>query len=155
MRPRPVVTEEDVVDRLRAMVAGPVNVEIPVPGRARVFVEPEDASAIIGRGGRTIKDLERELGLRIDVVSDRGGGGGETRGTQRLTDFSTRETKNNVTLYVPGRYQGRLADIEVDGHVVGSARVSRRGGIRFAKRSRSGRAILDGVDRGSEIVVEL
>jgi ATPase len=155
VRPRPVVTEEDVVDRLRSVVAGPLTVEIPVPGRARVFVEPEDASAIIGRGGRTVKDLERELGLRIDVVSDRGAGEGEARGTQRLVDFSTRETKNNVTLYVPGRYQGRLADIVVDGRVVGSARVSRRGGIRFAKRSRPGRAILDAMDRGSEIHIEL
>jgi ATPase len=150
---RPVVTEDDVRDRLQAVVAGPLEVEMTFPGKARVMVEPEDASAIIGRGGRNIKELERELGVRIDVVSDRGevGGGGR----QRLVDFSTRETKNNVTLYVPGRYQGRLADVEVDGRVVGSARVTKRGAIRFAKRSRTGRAVLDAMDSGANIVIEV
>ena len=144
------VTEDDVADTLRSLVTGPMEVDMPVPGRARVHVEPGDASAIIGRGGRTIKELERELGVRIDVVSQRDGGGG-----QRIMDFSSRETKNNVTLYVPGRYQGRMADVEVDGHVVGSARVTKRGAIRFAKRSRAGRAVLGAMDSGADIVVVL
>jgi ATPase len=167
---RKQVTEEDVMEVMQALVTGPLDVEIAFPGRARVYVEPGDASAIIGRGGRTIKELERELGIRIDVVSDAdtggarrgsrsgggggvGGGGGGSR--QRIVDFSTRETKNNVTLYVPSRYQGRQAEVEVDGHVVGSSRVTKRGAVRFAKRSRPGKAILDGMDMGASIVVEL
>jgi ATPase len=158
--PRRVVTEREVEETLRALVAGPLEVEMPYPGRARVHVESADASAIIGRGGRTIKELERELGVRIDVVSDRDDGGGGRRegaggGGQRVVDLSTRETKNNVTLYVPGRYQGRLADVVVDGQVVGSSRVTKRGAIRFAKRSRAGRAILKGMDSGADIFVEV
>jgi ATPase len=152
------VTEQEVVETLQSMVAGPLDVEMTIPGRARVYVEPQDASAIIGRGGRNIKELERELGVRIDVVSERDDGGrgaGGGGGRQRIHDFSTRETKNNVTLYVPGRFQGRLADVEVEGRVVGSSRVTKRGAIRFAKRSRPGRAILDGLDSGAEIVIEL
>ncbi len=157
VRPRPVVTEDDVADRLRAYVAGPLEVEMPYPGRARVYVESDDASAIIGRGGRNIKELERELGVRIDVVSDRpdGPGGDGGGGHQRIGDFSTRETKNNITLYVPGRYQGRLAEVEVEGRVVGSSRVTKRGAIRFAKRSRTGRAIADAIDTGSDLVIVL
>jgi ATPase len=157
VRPRPVVTEDDVADRLRAYVAGPLEVEMPYPGRARVYVESDDASAIIGRGGRNIKELERELGVRIDVVSDRpdGPGGDGGGGHQRIGDFSTRETKNNITLHVPGRYQGRLAEVEVEGQVVGSSRVTKRGAIRFAKRSRTGRAIADAIDDGSDLVIVL
>jgi ATPase len=148
------VSEQDVADTLRALVAGPLEVEMPFPGRARVYVEPEDASAIIGRGGSTVKDLERELGVRIEVVTDRDAGGpGGAR--QRITDFSTRETKNNVTIYVPSRYQGRLADVTVDGRPVGSTRVTKRGAIRFAKRSRPGRTIVAGLGSGADIAVEL
>ena len=51
---RPVVTEDDIADRLRYVVAGPLEVEMTYPGRAKVYVESEDASAIIGRGGRNI-----------------------------------------------------------------------------------------------------
>ncbi len=155
---RKAVTEDDITETLQALVAGPLEVEMPYPGRARVYVEPQDASAIIGRGGRTIKELERELGVRIDVVSDKDpfrGGPDDGGGRQRIVEFSTRETKNNVTLYVPGRYQGRLADVEVDGHVVGSSRVTKRGAVRFAKRSRAGRAILSGLGSGADIVVEV
>ncbi|MCK4970490.1 MAG: hypothetical protein KAS77_08185, partial [Thermoplasmata archaeon] len=96
--------------------------------------------------------------VRIDVVSDKDpfrGGPDDGGGRQRIVEFSTRETKNNVTLYVPGRYQGRLADVEVDGHVVGSSRVTKRGAVRFAKRSRAGRAILSGLGSGADIVVEV
>ena len=144
------VTEEDVEATLRSLVTGPLEVEMPVPGRARVYVEPDDASAVIGRGGRTVKDLERELGVRIDVVSQRDEGD-----LQRVTDFSTRETKNNVTLYVPSRYQGRSADVVVEGRVVGTARVTKRGAIRFSKRSRGGRALLSALETGADVVVEL
>jgi ATPase len=165
--PRPVVTEQDVEDTLRALVAGPLDVEMPFPGRARVYVEPGDASAIIGRGGSTVKDLERELGVRIDVVSNRedggasrgGGRGGGRRGggggRRRIVDISSRETKNNVTIYIPARYHGQMADVEVDGRVVGSSRVTKRGAVRFAKRSRGGKAILGAMDSGAEIAVEL
>jgi ATPase len=148
------VGEQDVADTLRALVAGPLEVEMPFPGRARVYVEPEDASAIIGRGGSTVKDLERELGVRIEVISDRDGGGSRG-GRQTISDISTRETKNNVTIYVPSRHQGRLADVLVDGQPVGSTRVTKRGAIRFAKRSRPGRAIMAGLGSGADIVVEL
>ncbi len=147
-------TEQDVAEALSPLVTGPIDVEMPFPGRVRVYVEPEDASAIIGRGGRTVRDLERELGLRIDVITDREGTGGGG-GRQRISDLSTRETKNNVTIYVPSRYQGRLADVLVDGRTVGSARVTKRGAIRFAKRSRPGRAILSGLGSGADIVVEV
>ncbi len=154
--PRRVVTEDDVAGALESLVTGPMEVEMSFPGRARVFVEPQDAAAVIGRGGSTIRDLERELGVKIDVVTDREGepavqGGGR----RRITDFSTRETKNNVTLYVSNRHQGRMAEVEVDGRVVGSARVTKRGALRFAKRSRTGRAITDALDSGAEMAIEL
>ena len=37
-------SEEDVAARLEPMVAGPLEVEMTFPGRAKVFVEPDDAS---------------------------------------------------------------------------------------------------------------
>jgi ATPase len=153
---RPVVSEEEIVSRLQALVVGPVDVEIPVPGRARVFVGSGDASNIIGKGGRTVRELENELGVRIDVVTEGSPAQGRRSASrQRLTDFSTRETKNNIVIYVPSQFSGRLAEIDVGGRVVGSGRVDRRGGIRFAKRSRVGKAILDGVDSGADVAIEL
>jgi len=90
------------------------------------------------------------------VVSGRDEGqGARGGGRHRIMDFSTRETKNNVTLYVSNRYQGRMAEVEVEGRPVGSTRVTKRGAIRFAKRSRTGRAITDALDSGAEIVIEL
>ncbi len=147
-------SEEDVAARLQPLAAGSVDVEMTVPGRFRVHVDPEDASAIIGRGGKTVRELERELGARLDVVSSAAGREGATAG-ERLTDFGVRETKNNLTLYVSPRYEGSIARVEVDGMTVGSARVTRRGGIRFSKRARSGRALLDAIDSGADIVIEV
>ena len=56
-------------------------------------------------------------------------------------------------IYIPGRYAGRLASVEVEGEGVGTVRVTKRGGVRFSKRSRAGRSILDALDAGGEITV--
>lgn len=52
------------------------RVEIVSDGRARVTVAKRHAARIIGRGGSNIAELEKALGVRIDVKSDEDGGGG-------------------------------------------------------------------------------
>ena len=52
------------------------RVEIVSDGRARVTVAKRHAARIIGRGGSNIAELERALGVSIDVKSDEDGGGG-------------------------------------------------------------------------------
>ena len=55
------------------------RVELVSDGRARVTVAKRNVARIIGRGGSNIAELERALGVRIDVKTDEEGGygGGE------------------------------------------------------------------------------
>lgn len=52
------------------------RVELVSDGRARVTVAKRNVARIIGRGGSNIAELERALGVRIDVKTDEEGGGG-------------------------------------------------------------------------------
>ena len=52
------------------------RVEVVSDGRARVTVGKRHVPRVIGRGGSNIAELEKALGVRIDVAGDEGGGGG-------------------------------------------------------------------------------
>lgn len=52
------------------------RVEIVSDGRAKVTVAKRHVARIIGRGGSNIAELEKALGVRLDIESDGDGGGG-------------------------------------------------------------------------------
>jgi ATPase len=147
-------SESEIESRLRAMVAGELEVEVTGPARASIYVDPTDASVIIGKGGRNIRELESELGVRLDVVTERASGG-RLQGGERIEDFGVRESKNNLVLYVPPRNRGRIATIEVDGQTLGTAKVGHKGEVILPKKSPPGRQLLDAIQSGSDVAVLL
>jgi ATPase len=117
-------------------------------------VMPDDASVLIGKGGRTIRELEQELGVHLDVKAERAPSGGARPG-EAVEDFDVRDTKNNLVLYVDPGAKGRMGVVEVDGRRLGTTRVGRKGDMRFAKRSNAGRAIMEALEAGDDLVIRL
>ena len=147
-------SESEIESRLRTMVAGDLEVEVTGPSRASVYVAPSDASVIIGKGGCNIRELESELGVRLNVVTERASAG-RLQGGERIDDFGVRESKNNLVLYVPPNNRGRIATIEVDGKPMGTAKVGRKGEIILPKRSPPGRQLIDAIQSGADVAVLL
>ena len=102
------------------------RVEVVSDGRARVTVAKRHVPRVIGRGGSNIAELEKRLGVRIDVASDEdgGGGGGED------------------PIVMGGD------DDDYDGRRIGSGRGR---GERGAEDGGSGDPDAGGQDRGSEL----
>jgi ATPase len=58
---------EDPIRRYFQMLADEVNVEVVSTNKAVVYVPEYAIPSIIGKGGKRIESIEKELGLSIDI----------------------------------------------------------------------------------------
>ena len=60
------LAEEKILDRLYRFDPRP-KIKFLTPGRIKVFVSRDSIPGLIGKSGKTIQELEKSLGLHIDV----------------------------------------------------------------------------------------
>ena len=111
------------------------EIEILSNNSIRVRVDKDVMPSIIGRGGATINDLEKTLGVHIDVESKESSfGKGEW--------FEMSESGNNLILEVDSSKTGMSAEIYVKDKLVTSSYVGKNGKIIISKKSDSGKRIM-------------
>ena len=101
----------------------------------RVFVSKESIPSIIGRNGSTIKDLENELNLHIDV--EEADTNSEIPNFAIPFDFS--ESRTALLLDVGREHSGNMAEIFVNKEFLFSSKIGRKGYIKILKRSSEGK----------------
>ncbi len=132
--------EERVREVLQTYSVHPRSVEVR-GRRAVVRVDPGDVPRLIGRGGRTISNIESELGLKIDVKPTKPVGG-------EVKPLRVRTTKRSVIIEFDKHMAGKEVKIVVDGEPLFRAVVNRRSRIRVDKNLGVAQKILDGYSRG-------
>ena len=124
------LAEEKILDRLYRFDSNP-KVEFLGPGRIKIYVSKDSIPALIGKAGKTIQELEKSLGLHIDV---------EERGAQQELpsqslpyDFS--ESGTALIFEVDRQFTGTVASFVVNDEFLFSSRIGKRGKIKILKRS--------------------
>jgi ATPase len=115
------------------------EIEILSNSSIRVRVSKESIPVIIGRGGSTVNELERTLGVHIDVEPK---DGGSSRGGEW---FEMSESGNNFILEVDISKSGMDAEIYVNDKNIASTRVGKNGRIIIAKKSVAGKRLINAV----------
>jgi ATPase len=139
------LAESKIRDTIRRFDSD-AEIEILSNNSIRVRVDKESIPSIIGRGGATVNDLEKTLGVHIDVVpKEQSSRGGEW--------FEMSESGNNFILEVDISKSGMDAEIYVSDRNVLSTRVGKNGKIIIAKKSTAGKRLIDAVMSKSDIVV--
>ncbi len=113
-----------------------VKVHIRSKNRAQVVVDEQYIPSIIGRGGSNITDLEKQLHIRIDVVSRQDSPTHDTDIPFQLT-----ESKTMLMLTVSRQYSSMRALLYLDDTLLTSVKIGRRGRIKIPKRSETARKI--------------
>lgn len=122
------------------------EIEILSNNSIRVRVDKDSIPSLIGRGGSTINELEKNLGVHIDVEP-------RTETSEKDEWFEMTESGNNVILEVDENKTGMSADVYVsDRHLV-STRVGKRGRIIIAKRSSAGKRIISAIMSKDDIKI--
>jgi ATPase len=124
-------------------VRGPFKVEMLTDSSAVIHVPQEDAARVIGKAGKNIDQIERSLGMHIDV---------RARDEPSVPEPRMEETAKHIILWLDGM-AGESVDVSVGDEPAFTATVGRRGDIRIAKSSEMAKRIIKKMKKGESIEV--
>ena len=145
-----LLAEKEIIDIMRRFDSNP-SVEFLSDSSIRVFVSKESIPSIIGRNGSTIKELENELKLHIDVEEKNSNSvvGGYT------LPFDFSESRTALVLDVGKEYSGNVAEIFSNNEFLLSSKINRKGHIKILKRSSDGKLFTRNVNSKNGIEIFL
>ncbi|MEM2909566.1 MAG: PINc/VapC family ATPase [Nitrososphaerota archaeon] len=138
-----------IKDRVLAVVSRfdtNARVEVVSTDKAIVRVSSENIPRLIGRRGETIRRLEEELGIRLDVELLTPTMGEEVR-------FKVVESGKTVDVLFDEDTIGKTVNVYVDNEHLLTAIVGKKGRIRVSKSSSSGKTLMNALLTGKEIKV--
>ncbi|WP_114577460.1 PINc/VapC family ATPase [Saliphagus sp. LR7] len=158
----------EIEREIRSVARGYVDVQLSGQDRAVVYVDDDDISTVIGKGGGRITDIENRLGIDIDVrthdenphsggaasdgSSGSGAAGGGSAGQPEGRITTPEITSRHVVVPVEGN-QGETVEIRAGGDYLFTATVSRGGEIQVSRGSAIAEELEDAIDRQEPITV--
>lgn len=138
------LASREIEKELAHHVRGPVDVEMVTDSSAVIRVPQDEAARVIGKAGKNIEQIEKALGMHIDV---------RTRDTDSAVSPKIEETARHIIVWLNDRV-GEPVEVFVGGTPVFTATVGRRGDIRIAKSSEMAKQILKKLKQGEKIEVQ-
>ncbi len=142
------VEEEGVTpleEHARRSIQAELSRKLPFPFRIEVkknkvvlYVAPEDVPHVIGKKGRNIAELEKEIGLPIEVKEEK-----------QMPKITLRKKRIIMKTGKPG-----LVDIFIDGEKVTTAQTDPKGNVKIPRDSVEGREIEEAIKSGKRIEVK-
>ena len=122
-----------------------VEVEMVSDHKCIVKVPEYDIAKLIGTQGMNIQDLEKRLGISIDVQAL------EKKTAKQNIPFNTEISKKSITFFIDHKY--RLKDVDIyigDEHLL-TAKVGNAGTIKVHKNNRIGNLLADAIAAGENV----
>jgi ATPase len=136
---------QEIEYMLSKQIRGDVQVDVRSDHEAIIYVDDSQIPVILGRGGSRIKELEEELGIRLDVRSfDEME---DTVGESTTIEVSDR----HVILDLDPSMRGRNIEILVNGEPAFIGSVSRTGSIKLARGSEPAEKVYNAYKAGEII----
>ncbi len=163
------IARQEIEREIRSVARGHVDVELQGQDRAVVYVDEDDISYVIGKGGGRIQDIEERLGIDIDVRTHdekpssasasgasapasaggaAGAGGGEPEGIPVTPEVTSRHVVIRMDDNV-----GETVEVRADGEYLFTATVGRGGDIQVSRGSAIADELEDAIDRKQQITV--
>ncbi len=127
-------------------------VELLSENSVRVKVNSNVIPSIIGRGGSKINEIEKILKIHVDVVERETDS--ELINSNSLS-FSFNESKTSFLIDVGRKYASQYAEIFVNGNLLSSERIGRKGQIKIPRRSQTGRDLMEFATSKNDIKIFL
>jgi ATPase len=153
------IAKQEIEREIRSVARGHVEVDLQSSNTAVVWVEEDDISAVIGKGGGRISDIEDRLGINIDVRtfaerpdsagSPDNGSGQSTTGGMTVTP---EVTSRHVVIPLEG-HAGETVEVQADGEYLFTATVSRGGEIQVSRGSAIAEELEQAIDYGKTVTV--
>jgi ATPase len=122
------------------------DINIISDNRVQVKVGKDVIARIIGKGGSTISELERMLGIKIDVEV-------KTPTLDKELDFEVTEAGSTVNILVDEGAIGKKVDVYIEDEFILNSQVGKKASIKTDKRSDNGKKIMNALLAGNKIRV--
>ncbi|WP_280535277.1 PINc/VapC family ATPase [Halopenitus sp. POP-27] len=165
------IAKQEIEREIRSVARGHVDVELQGRDTAIVYVEEDDISYVIGKGGGRISDIENRLGIDIDVrthderpgdgaggsgaagsASSAGAGGSGPMGGDRGAVVQPEITSRHVEIPVEEDV-GETVEVRAEDEYLFTATVGRGGEIQVSRGSAIAEELEDAIDRKRTISV--
>ena len=112
--------------------------------RVQIRVNKDIAPVIIGKGGSTVNELEKMLGIHIDVEV-------KTPTLGQEISFQVSEGGSSINLLVDPAFVGKKVDVYVQDEFLFNSQVGKKARIKVDKHSENGRKLVNAVIGNQEI----
>ncbi|WP_430504335.1 PINc/VapC family ATPase [Haloparvum sp. PAK95] len=160
------IAKKEIEREIRSVARGHVDVELQGQEEAIVYVDEDDISYVIGKGGGRITDIEDRLGIDIDVrtheerpsgAGGAGGSGGGGSGEGQVGEGRGKVVEPEVTsqhVVIPmDEHVGETVEVRADGEYLFTATVGRGGEVQVSRGSAIAEELEDAIDRKAQITV--
>tara|TARA_B100000686_G_C16769570_1_gene964150 strand:+ start:861 stop:2315 length:1455 start_codon:yes stop_codon:yes gene_type:complete len=144
------LAEQKILDKLYRFDPSP-KIEFSGPGRIKVFVSAESIPSIIGKGGKNIQELEKSLGLHIDVEENHS----ENFSSSTPLEYDFSESRTALIFDVGRELTGNYVNFILDGEHLFSSKIGKKGRIKILKRSSEGKMFSRFVETARDLEILL
>jgi ATPase len=134
------LAKDQIEHFLRGRVDNP-QIEFISDNHIKMFVEEDEISKVIGKGGENIDKLEKDLGLNITVEP-------KTKTLKSQVDFEVDESGNSINIEVSDSLSGQEVDVYADGEFLFTATVGKSGTVSLTKDSKLAGRVLSAYSTG-------
>jgi len=164
------IARQEIEREIRSIARGHVDVDLKNQNTAVVYVEDDDISSVIGKGGGRIRDVEDRLGIDIDVRThdEKPGGRGGTGGPGGAGGAGgagagggagdegvvvTPEVTSRHVVIRMDDHVGETVEVRAGGDYLFTATVGRGGDIQVSRGSAIAEELEQAIDRKQRITV--
>ena len=125
-----------------------VEVDVVADNKCIVYVPERDIAKIIGKQGKNIDIIEKELGMSIDVQEL---GSGEKSKEKEEVPYEINIRKNSIFFEMGIKMQNKDVDVYIDDEFILTAKAGKTGIIKVKKDNNIGRLIMEEINRGKKV----
>lgn len=126
-----------------------VEVDVVADNKCVVYVPERDIAKIIGKGGKNIEAVEKELGMRIDVQEL--GSGGKIQEKKNEVPYEINIRKNSIFLELGIKMQNKDVNVYVGDDFLLTAKAGKTGIIKIKKENNIGKEIIKSINIGKKV----
>ena len=126
------IAEKEILRKLKHILPkGKIEVEIISPERANIYVNEKQIPKIIGKNGKRIAKIEKEIGISLGVETLKEDESHIPKG--KMFEVEVIETHKQIILDMGNVNSGSNFDVFIDGEYLLTATTSRQGEIKIKK----------------------
>ncbi len=147
--PGRVLAEKSVLNEFRNYVSS-AKADMLSDHKVIVYVPENEIARVIGKQGKTIEQIERRLGLSIDIQPL-----GKQVSEEKQIAFEAQFSKKHVMLIIDKLFAGKNVNIFIDEDYLLTANVGKEGIVKISMKNKIGKMVAEAVNMHEKLRVVL